>query len=179
MSDNTEPTLPSEPNPRPEAPGLPSGEPDDLFSRAREAVAALRGQGRQADGTAGIGNTLNLRHGLRSLKILDQPDISAWHQEEVETITADLGGAGGLTALKRASIREAARLELIMGTLGDELLAGGVLTGKGKMRAATSVYLHVLDRFMKMAATVGLERRAKPVNPLEVVQRAVEEVNQP
>ena len=65
----------------------PSGElpaPDpELFERAREAVSALRGRGRQENGQAGPGNTLNLRHGLRSSQLLEQPDIEAWHREEV------------------------------------------------------------------------------------------------
>lgn len=159
----------------------PSGQPpapaSELFDRAREAVAALRGHGRQADGTAGAGNTLNLRHGLRSHQLLEQPDIAAWHSEQVEVISTDLGGASELSALQRASVREVARLEVILAALGDELLEGGVLTGKGKMRAATTVYLQVLDRFVKVAATVGLQRRPKPVHPLDAVRAAVEEAN--
>ena len=39
---------------------LPAPTPE-LFERAREAVAALRGQGRLANGQAGPSNTLNLR----------------------------------------------------------------------------------------------------------------------
>ena len=45
---------------------LPAPAPE-LFERAREAVAALRGQGRLANGQAGPGNTLNLRTGLRAV----------------------------------------------------------------------------------------------------------------
>jgi hypothetical protein len=137
----------------------------------------LRGQGRAANGQAGAGNTLNLRHGLRSTQLLEQPNITAWHREQVDAITTDLGGDQELTALARASVREAARLEVILGALGDQLLAGGVLTGKGKMRAATTVYLQVLDRFTRLASALGLERRPKPVNPLDAVRAAVEEAN--
>jgi hypothetical protein len=151
----------------------PSGEhppPDpDPFLRAREAVAALRGRGRQPDGTAGVGNTLSLRTGLRSAQLLDQPDIAARHREQVEVISTDLGGASELSALQRASVREVARLEVILAALGDELLQGGVLTGKGHMRAATTVYLQVLDRFVKVASTVGLQRQAKRVPSLAEV----------
>jgi hypothetical protein len=136
----------------------------ELFERAREAVSALRGHGRRADGKAGIANTLAMRTGFRSTQLLEQPDIAAWHREEVEAITTDLGGDGELTTLARANVREAARLEVILATLGTELLEGGVLTGKGHMRAATTVYLQVLDRFTRLWQSLGLERRAKRVD---------------
>ena len=121
-------------------PTSPSGErpatTSEAFDRAREAVAALRGRGRQADGTAGSGNTLNLRHGLRSNQLREQPDVATWHRAQVDAISADLGGAAELSALQHASVREVARLEVIVAALGDQLLDGGVLTGKGRIRSA-------------------------------------------
>jgi hypothetical protein len=150
----------------------PSGErpaptPQELFDRARDAVAALRASGSQCDRETGRflpGDTRNLKHGLRSERLVDQPDIAAWHREQVTEITTDLGGDAELTALARASVREIARLEVILAALGTELLQGGVLTGKGKTRAATTTYLQVLDRFTRLAATLGLERRQKRVD---------------
>lgn len=153
----------------------PSGElpvsTPELFERARAAVAALRGQGRQADGRAGPGNTLNLRHGLRSTQLLEQVDVAAWHREQVHAISTDLGGDDELSALARASVREVARLEVILGALGAELFEHGVLTGKGTMRSATACYLGVLDRFVKLAGVLGLARRARRVgSPLDFIE---------
>ena len=156
---------------------LPAAGPE-LFERAREAVSALRGRGRQSNGRAAKGNTLALRTGLRSQQLIEHPDIAEWHREQVEAISADLGGDAELSALARASVREAARLEVIVAALGDELLEHGVLTGKGKSRAATNVYLHVLDRFVRLTSTLGLERRQRHVNPLDAVHAAVAEANQ-
>lgn len=156
-----------------QVPVAPSAElPDagpELFARAREAVKALRGRGRQANGQAGHRNTLNLRHGLRSKQLLELPDVAAWHREQVNAISTDLGGTSELSALQQASVREVARLEVILAALGDALLAGGVLTGKGKCRSATTVYLQVLDRFVKVAATVGLQRQARKIPSLAEV----------
>jgi hypothetical protein len=42
-----------------------------------------------------------------------------------------------------------------------------VLTGKGRMRAATTVYLQVLDRFTRLSATLGLQRRPKPLTTIQ------------
>lgn len=147
---------------------LPPAE-SELFDRARAAVAALRGRGRQPNGQAGLNNTLRLTSGLRSKQLIEQPDIVAWHREQIQVITADLGGASELAALKRASIREAARLEVIAAALGDDLLNRGVLTGKGAMRAATTTYLQVLDRFVRITATLGLERKPKHVTLAELL----------
>lgn len=144
-------------------------EATELFDRAQEAVSALRGRGRRPDGKFGAGNTLNLRHGLRSEQLIKQPDVSVWHREQVSVIVADLGGETALSALELATVREAARLEVILGALGTDLLERGPLTGKGKSRAATTTYLRVLDRFVRIAGTLGLERRARQTNALDIV----------
>ena len=116
--------------------------------------------------------TLNLRTGLRSALLQEQRDITLWHCEQVEAISADLGVASELSALQRASVREVARLEVILAALGNELLDGGVLTGKGAMCAATTAYLQVLDRFVRVAGSVGLERKARKIPSLEDVMGA-------
>jgi hypothetical protein len=155
---------------------LPPCEPD-LFERAREAVSALRGRGRRPDGRAGQGNLLALKTGLRSTQLLGLPDVATWHQEQVQAIEADLAGPSELSSLSRASVREVARLEVILGALGDELLEHGVLTGKGKTRSATNCYLQVLDRFVRLAGTLGLQRRARQVPTLDEVLDAAEAEN--
>ena len=52
---------------------------------------------------------------------------------------------------------------MILGALGSELLERGVLTGKGKMRAASTLYLSVLDRYVRVSAALGLTRKLKPL----------------
>ena len=137
---------------------LPPAGPE-LFEAARVAVSAIRGRGQQANGQAGPGNTLSVRHGLRSTQLLEQPDVAAWHREQVAAITADLGGEQNLSALQRAVVREAARLEVICAALGHNLLQHGVLTGKGKTRAATLVYVHVFDRLLRASQLLRLDRK--------------------
>ena len=57
----------------------------------------------------------------------------------------------------------------ILRHLGENLMAEGALTAKGRRRAATSAYLAVLDRFLRLAQVVGLERRQKRVPSLSEV----------
>jgi hypothetical protein len=144
---------------------LPPVDPE-LFERAKAAVSALRGRGRLVNGQAGHGNTLALRTGERSTRLLEQPDLSAWHREEVEAITVNLGGKDKLTALKQAVVRETARVTVILASLGDELLEHGVVTGKGKTRSATYVYLRVFDRFVRGCSMLGIEPAQIPVRSL-------------
>jgi len=151
---------------------LPSGElpavDPELFETAKAAVSALRTSGRQKNGRAGAGNGLALRHGLRSTQLLEAHDVRVWHREQVAAITRDLGGDDQLTAVKRSMVRELARVEVILASLGDELLERGVMTGKGKTRAAATLYLKTLDRFEKVARLIGLEGRTKQVpNPAD------------
>lgn len=54
---------------------------------------------------------------------------------------------------------------------------GGPITTKGKSRALYTAYMSAVDREMKLAQLLGLERKAKPVNPLDAVRAAVAEAN--
>lgn len=146
-----------------------------LFERAREAVQALRGQGRQSNGQAAPSNTLAMRTGLRSMQLLKQPDVLEWHREQVAAIEMDLGGSDEMSTLARATAREAGRLEVILAALGEELLEHGVLTGKGKTRSATTIYLKTFDRFLKAATTLGLSRRPRRVPTLAEALAALPE----
>jgi hypothetical protein len=153
------------------APAVPSGElpPAEpaLFEQAKAALSAIRGRGRRPNGQAGPGNTLNLRSGLRSRQLLDVPDVRAWHCSEVAAIEADLGGPESLSALQKAAVHEVARVRLILASLGENLFEHGVLTTKGKTRAATATYLQVFDRFVRGVTLLGLERQARRLDLAE------------
>ena len=97
--------------------------------------------------------------------------------ERVAAIVADLGGAEALTALAAGMVERHARLEMVDDYLFNNVQRLGPLTGKGRTRAALTAWLAVVDRLQKSAMALGLERKAKPVNPLDAVRRAVEEAN--
>lgn len=54
---------------------------------------------------------------------------------------------------------------------------GGPLTTRGRTRRAYTVWLAASDRLERGLKLVGLTRKARPVDPLEAVRRAVEEAN--
>jgi hypothetical protein len=140
---------------------------DELFARARSAFLAMRGSSDPSGNSQGT--TSALKHGVRSTQVLLNHDIMLWHREQIAAITADLGGEGELSTLQVAHVREVARLEVILAALGDELLNAGLLTNKGKMREATTAYLHVLAAFIKVSSSVGITRVAKRIETLKEI----------
>jgi hypothetical protein len=55
--------------------------------------------------------------------------------------------------------------------------AGGPLSADGRVRRAFLAWTAAVDRLERHLRLVGLERRGKPINPLEAVRRAVEDAN--
>lgn len=108
----------------------------------------------------------------------EQAEAAAALDARVAAIVADLGGPDSISALALRMAERHARLELVDDFLFDNLQRLGPLTGKGRQRAALTAWLAVVDRLHKSGLALGLERRAKPVNPLDAVRRAVEEANQ-
>lgn len=118
-----------------------------------DALRNVRGEkGRFVAGMPGP----RLAHGLRSVTLTDVPELAASHREKVAAIEADLGR--DLSTLKGAAVTEAARLMLIVDSLGDDLLARGVMTGKGRTRAALAAYGMALDRLHRLMTMLGVER---------------------
>jgi hypothetical protein len=114
---------------------------------------------------------------LRRGELPSQSEAVAALAERQREIEADLGGTENLSRVHRDAVRDLLRMELIADYLFDRLLESGPLTGKGRTRAATTAYLQVLDRVVRLRQMVGLERREKHVDPIEGLHRAVEEAN--
>jgi hypothetical protein len=97
------------------------------------------------------------KHGARS-KLL-QEMAAPWREEQLTAIRADLGD--DVSTLKAHTINQLGTVLVVLEYLGGNLLADGPLTGKGRQRAALTAYNATLDRFMRLAGLVGLERVAK------------------
>jgi hypothetical protein len=114
-----------------------------------------------------------LEHGGRSVEVrLALIDARrAALAESRQAIFADLGGAENVGRLKADLVERYLETSLIAQWLGGNLLVDGVLTTKGRARAAASFYLQVLDRISRLTAALGLERRAKAVpSPLDYIE---------
>lgn len=144
----------------------------------------LPASGRDERGCFAVGHPgPRLKHGVYSTLVQggslpEQAETIAALAERQREIETDLGGAEHLSRVHRDAVRDLLRLELITEFLFGRLLEAGPLTGKGRTRAATMTYLQVLDRVHRLRQMVGLQRQARPVDPLEAVRRAVAAANE-
>ena len=125
-----------------------------------------------------MGNTNAVVVGHKTADFWREHD--ATRQETRQAVIADAGHseadaphalALAADGIAQASIlRDAAYLRLVE--------MGGPLTSHGRARRAFGVWLQASDRLERQLRLVGLQRRSKPVDPMEGVRLAVEEANQ-
>lgn len=114
------------------------------------------------------GNTAAMRHGMRSAQaraglLPEQAEALAALAAKRAEVEQDLGGTEQLSGLARDQVQRYLELSLVADYLGTKLAQEGPLSGKGRTRACLSAYLSVVDRLLRIASTLGLERRAKRV----------------
>lgn len=134
----------------------------------REPSGELPAAGRLPNGTFAPGNTEALKHGARSVRVRaallpEQAEALAALAEHRVEIERDLGGVEQLSALTRDMVSRYLELRTVADYLGHRIVTEGPLTTKGRQRAALSAFLGVVDRLQRVALTLGLERRQKPV----------------
>jgi hypothetical protein len=118
------------------------------------------------------GNEANLRHGLRRFEVRRAlpPDL----KQDVETfrdqLVSDQGGLDELTAVRAGLCR------LLVDAEAGRRLCMRVVVEKGiesrSGRAAYDRLLGTMDRWLRLAVALGVERRARPVPTLAEYMRA-------
>lgn len=94
-----------------------------------------------------------------------QQAVQAMHERRA-AIVDDLGV--DLSQVKQDVLQRYLEAGLIADYLFDNIQRNGVLTAKGRNRAACSAYLQVLDRQVRLGQLLGLERRTRQVpNPAD------------
>lgn len=105
--------------------------------------------------------------GASSRQLLESPEALAAVAEHRCEIEADLGD--GLSRIGRDLVHRYVETSLIATTLGADLATRGILTAKGRQRAALTAYLQVLDRQHRLALALGLERKTRRVTPMQAI----------
>ena len=124
--------------------------------------------GRNPDGTFAPGNVAALTHGAHSRQVREaerpeQAPTRAQLATKRAAILEDLGGEAKVSQLQRDLVDRYLELDTVASWLGGNLIAVGPLTAKGRTRAALSAYVTTVDRVHRLAAALGLGRRAKQV----------------
>lgn len=136
-----------------------SSESSTTSTQPLDLDALRTADARDARGRWQPGNRAALRHGLR-LKA-DPPDLATALVAVQAGILADLGGASTATTAEAMTVRELARVSLLVESAGEALIRDGLLTSKGRARSMVAIYQSLLDRQTKLAAMIGLARRSK------------------
>jgi hypothetical protein len=131
-----------------------------------ELASAGRTDGRDAQGRFAVGHPgPRLRSGTRSRLIRQgqwpDRDVRDVLRERQDAILTDLGGADETSTVKRTLVSRFVEASALAEWLGDNILSNGVMTTKGRTRAAVSTYLHVLDRLVTLSKAIGVDRRPK------------------
>lgn len=127
--------------------------------------------GRFVKGNTAAGKTLARSEALWSA-------LAGAKHELAEQLHSDLALDGNAAATMAGLVDAYVEARLLRHSLFTRMVEmGGPITTKGKARALFSSYLSVLDRERRLALDLGLERRQRPVDPLEAVRQAVEDAN--
>ncbi len=111
------------------------------------------------------GNTLALKHGGR--RSHDRPEALAAIAGKREELLKHLGGEPSM--IQADLVTDYARVDILIESVAANIEVGGIFTPKGSARAAVSLLLTLLDRRLRLATTLGIERKAKPVASLAEV----------
>jgi hypothetical protein len=115
--------------------------------------------------------------GDRSVRL--QAALSPVRDAITAATLADLGysldGPNQPPEAARVTARNLAALDVLGETFWTWIEAQGVLTAKGKTRAAVTTWLSIVDRQTKLAGVLGLERKARAATPLADVLAQHEE----
>ena len=144
-----------------------AGDGGDPAEAARVALEEIQQRpdrdattGRFVVGNQAAGSTLARSEALWSA-------VEPAKQALVERLKTDLAVDGATAATLEGLITAYSEARLLRHAMFTRLVElGGPITTKGKARALFSAYLSALDREVKLATTLGLERRSKPTPSL-------------
>lgn len=119
---------------------------------------------RDASGRFLRGNTASLVHGGRS-ELLPRRLADEAMAEKEQAVLADLGG--NVSTIAAGAVHRYVAAEALLAWMEARLIDEGVLTRKGHQKALHKAYLAQLDRVVRLAQLIGLEKKAKGVSLVE------------
>ena len=114
------------------------------------------------------GNTGALTHGARRLQVGAGTELDEANRTAIrDAVLSDLGGESEVSAVLYELCADFASAVVLRDLAWAHIAAVGPLTLKGRRRAVVSLYLEASARAERLAARIGLERKAAPVQSLE------------
>ena len=130
-------------------------------------------------GTCGVflpANEANLRHGLRRFQTTGRlpEDLRVTVEEFREAVISDQGGLEELSAVRAGLVRVLVDAEVIRRMSLNEAVKRGIDSRPG--RAALQLWLAATDRWVRVGALLGLERRTREIPFAEALRDALTDV---
>lgn len=91
-------------------------------------------------------------------------------REKAGAIVADLGG--DVSTIRADLIGDYCRADLLIETVSAHIEQRGAFTQGGKRRPAVDLLLSLIDRRLKLAITLGIERRSRDLTALSAAEYA-------
>jgi hypothetical protein len=106
----------------------------------------------------------------------DRAAVQQWLREKAESIIGDRGGHDGLSTLQIDSAGELAFVLFVLSQWRDHFIEKGLTSPRGRVRSAFPSYLATLDRYIRLAQMLGIDRKAKQApSPAEWLESLGEE----
>lgn len=125
-----------------------------------------RTSGRDAAGRFIAGNAESLTHGARRYELRGAlpDDVRAALDAFRSDLESDRGGRSEMGAIESGYVRRLTQLEGVLELLGQDVATHGVMTQRGRPRAAYRAFLDTLATWDRLAQRLGLERKARRVS---------------
>ena len=159
----------------PDDPQSPDGEPP-IASPIDQSPPVER----RADGRILPGSKLRLQHGARSAlsrpgtSHLATPEEVAAIAEKRAAIVEHLGGE--VAVIQEDLVFDYCRLDVLIDTVSENIWLAGVFTPEGDKRVPVDLLLALMGQRLRLAQTLGIERKAKPVVDLALAIKQAQDV---
>lgn len=115
-------------------------------------------------------NTAAQTHGVRAFETAGRldPELRQSVDEFRDGLISDQGGLEGLTTVRAGLIRALVHVEAVRRILFRDLVERGMFTPTGSPRATHDRFMATLDRWVKLADRLGVERRPRQLDTLDL-----------
>jgi hypothetical protein len=107
------------------------------------------------------------------------PIVEQALRDRQAAILTDRGGPGSLTTLQQTAIARLTHVVLFIASWEDYFKRSDPYTRQGRVRTGYQAYLATLDRWVRLAQLVGMDRREKDISLHDWLNEATDEASDP
>lgn len=140
-----------------------------LASERPDVAASIRAARQQLEGQPEH-NAITIGHRSAHLQAALEPVRTAIYEATLSDLGYPKDGPERPSEALRMTARNLASLDVLAETFWTWIESRGPVTSKGRTRSAVNTLLSIIDRQTKLAATIGLERKARDVSRMSAAE---------